>query len=84
MNLEAIRHSFERDGFVHGGAIIDRPQAKALAAELDEYVAARFHGAESSRPQPAVANDLARTEGDNLYQLCNLFEVSDGFICHPI
>src|SRR5687767_9324123 len=79
MDLEAARLAYERDGFVHGGAVMSRAEAAELAEELDRYVDANFMGGNLSLQLPKYAADLTRVEGDHLYQFGNLFEVSEPF-----
>ena len=79
MDKEAMRQSYQCDGFVNGGIILSPEEVAALADELDRTVAACFDGADNAMPHPPLACDLTEAAGDHLYQLNNLFEVSDSF-----
>jgi len=79
MDLDDFRARYERDGYVKGGRIIIRSEAAELAAELDEIAAAQFGGENSSLGRPYFSMDLGKKDGDHLYQLGNLFEVSARF-----
>ncbi len=79
MDLAAAAKAYQRDGFVLGGPLIEREEALALAEELEARVRDRFDSTCQVFEQPDDAVDLSRVEGEHIYQLCNLFRVSEGF-----
>jgi ectoine hydroxylase-related dioxygenase (phytanoyl-CoA dioxygenase family) len=70
---------FERDGFVHGGRILEPGEVALLAEEMERYIDDGFRGRPTGVPQPIYRIDLGGGGTDHLYQIGNLWEVSDPF-----
>lgn len=79
MDIEAAAEAYRRDGFVLGGPLISREEAGVLAQELEAHVRAQFGGDSQALIQPEDAVDLSREQGEQIFQLCNLFRVSEAF-----
>jgi phytanoyl-CoA hydroxylase len=79
-----VMETYERDGFVNAGPMLDAGELRELRAEIERLIDA-FENACADR-KPTYAVNLSTVEGEVIYQFVNLWEVSEPFrrlIAHP-
>ena len=71
--------SFERDGFVNGGAVLEPSAVAELSAELDRVLELGPEHYQSQLCRPALFRDAAAEGTDPMWQIVNMWAVSEAF-----
>ena len=74
-----LRERFERDGFASGGLVLEPDEVRLLAEEMERFIDDGFRDRPTGVPQPIYRIDLGGGGADHLYQIGNLWEVSEPF-----
>jgi len=75
---------FKARGFVNGGQVLNDAQVDALRADMERTIANRDN---ANIKQPVLLRNLSRDENTPVWQIVNIWEVSDAFhdlISHPL
>src|SRR5206468_12307354 len=67
---------FERDGFVLGRRILNKPQIEILKSELRRVIEQR----DGSRPQPVLLRNLGESDSSPVWQIVNIYQASLAFL----
>lgn len=71
--------SFERDGFVNGGAVLDASAVAELSAELDRVLELGPEYYQGQLYRPALFHNAAAEGTDPMWQIVNMWAVSEAF-----
>jgi phytanoyl-CoA hydroxylase len=85
-DLSALRRSFDRDGFVSGGRVLDADGIAELKAEAEPLLRVLAEGSDPRGVFPGNALDLSRDDSRSHYQITHLWKLSKAFrrlIEHP-
>jgi ectoine hydroxylase-related dioxygenase (phytanoyl-CoA dioxygenase family) len=80
------QRDYERDGFVTVKDLLDPALIRSLADEVERFVDHHFRGRRVGAGTPVLTRDSTGVEGEQLYHLVNLWEVSERvrqFVAHP-
>lgn len=71
--------SFERDGFVNGGAVLDASAVAELSAELDRVLELGPEYYQGQLYRPALFRNAVAEGTDPMWQIVNMWAVSEAF-----
>jgi ectoine hydroxylase-related dioxygenase (phytanoyl-CoA dioxygenase family) len=76
---DTLVHAFDRDGFVLGGRVLERPQVELLADELERFIDTLFRDRNHEIRSPTYWTDASRLSGSRHLQIVDLWKVSEPF-----
>ena len=76
MLTEAQVEEFDAKGFLNGGLVLDGDQVQVLRRELDRVIDNRDN---ADSPQPLLQRNATSTPNKVVWQIVNMWEVSDAF-----